>query len=121
MDFKCSCGSANNYLNCCGKYINKSELPITPEQLMRSRYTAYATGNMAYIANTMCGKTSGEFNKTEALSWAKSVLWDRLEILNTQNNAMNLKPIIPKIINLLFCMKLVSLNESIRSGFILMG
>lgn len=90
MDFKCRCGSNKNYLDCCGAYINNNRLPNTPEQLMRSRYTAYATYNIEYIANTMLGKALNGFDLKGALIWAKTIIWEKLEIINTSLENNNL-------------------------------
>lgn len=79
----CKCGTNKNYLDCCGAYITNARLPDTPEQLMRSRYTAYATCNIEYIATTMCGKAMVGFDIKDTVLWAKSIVWTKLEILNS--------------------------------------
>lgn len=47
----CPCGSELKYKKCCRKY-HKGALPATAEQLMRSRYSAYAFGLTDYIMKT---------------------------------------------------------------------
>ncbi|HHS92166.1 MAG TPA: zinc chelation protein SecC [Campylobacterales bacterium] len=47
----CPCGSKNKYKKCCQAY-HKGAKPKTALLLMKSRYTAYAVGNSAYIVNT---------------------------------------------------------------------
>lgn len=37
---------------CCGRFIDLGMLPDTPEELMRSRYTANVLGNEAYLRQT---------------------------------------------------------------------
>lgn len=81
---KCNCDSNKDYQYCCGPYILGTKLPDSPEQLMRSRYTAYSSGNIGYIANSMCGKALHGFNMQEAKDWAKSVSWLRLEVLSVK-------------------------------------
>lgn len=49
---RCHCGAAADYGLCCGRYIDHGESPETAEQLMRSRYTAFATGNEPYLLST---------------------------------------------------------------------
>ena len=80
----CTCGSGKEYLDCCGKYISGNAFPNTPEELMRSRYTAYTEANIDYIVKTMQAPAANNFNKEEALQWAKQVKWINLEVLNTQ-------------------------------------
>lgn len=79
----CPCGSQNTYEHCCGLYLNKEQRPQTPEQLMRSRYTAYSLAKIEYITNTMKGKALSGFNSNEAKTWAERVTWIGLKILNT--------------------------------------
>ncbi|KTD67884.1 putative SEC-C motif domain protein [Legionella steelei] len=79
----CPCGSQNTYELCCGLFLDKKQLPETPEQLMRSRYTAYTMGKIDYIKNTMKGKALVGFNELEAAQWASSVTWINLEVINS--------------------------------------
>ena len=47
----CPCGSGAAYATCCKPY-HEAEVPLTPEALMRSRFSGYAKGNIAYIIAT---------------------------------------------------------------------
>lgn len=49
---QCPCGSGDNYNICCGIYISATASAPTPQALMRSRYSAYATGNSDYLLVT---------------------------------------------------------------------
>lgn len=66
-------------------YIIDHEKPRTPEQLMRSRYTAYVLLDIDYIEKTMKGPAAQNFNKEEALKWASQVTWLGLEIRYTHS------------------------------------
>ena len=79
----CPCGSAHFYLNCCGKFISGEQFATTPEELMRSRYTAYTIADMDYIVRTMRGKASIDFDKEDATQFAKQVEWSGLSIIRT--------------------------------------
>jgi len=46
----CPCGSGRKLKKCCGLYHRGR--PAPPEALMRSRYTAYAIGNVEYLIRT---------------------------------------------------------------------
>ena len=48
----CYCGSSLSYNQCCQPYINKEQHVQTPEQLMRSRFSAYANNAHQYIVDT---------------------------------------------------------------------
>lgn len=71
----CPCGSNQSYDRCCSRFIENGELPNTPEELMRSRYTAYASANIDYIEKTMCDKAAVGFNAEQAKQWATHSEW----------------------------------------------
>lgn len=48
----CPCGSAAPIEACCGPFLEGSARPDTAEQLMRSRYSAYALEDFDYIRRT---------------------------------------------------------------------
>ncbi|WKD51350.1 YchJ family protein [Microbulbifer spongiae] len=48
----CPCGSGKNLRACCGLYLSGKAYPNTAVSLLRSRYTAYATGNLTYLHKT---------------------------------------------------------------------
>ena len=48
----CPCGSGRAFTACCGPYLAGTALPETAEALMRSRYTAYARRDGAYLSAT---------------------------------------------------------------------
>ena len=56
----CPCGSAEKYENCCGAFIEGFKQPETPEQLMRSRYTAFSLQKENYILTTWHPRTRPE-------------------------------------------------------------
>ncbi len=74
----CPCGSDVEYSLCCEPYLLGSQLPQTPEALMRSRYTAYSMANIDYIKKTMRDKASVGFQGEVARKWAKRVCWINL-------------------------------------------
>jgi SEC-C motif-containing protein len=79
----CPCGSKKTYDACCGVFIEGKEKAKTPEELMRSRYSAYTKGDIRYIMATMQGPAAQGFDPTSALKWAQSVTWKKLEVLNS--------------------------------------
>ncbi|HLF66927.1 MAG TPA: YchJ family protein [Gammaproteobacteria bacterium] len=78
----CPCQSQHSYENCCGPFINGTARPQTPEQLMRSRYTAYTQANMDYIGATMRGQAAIGFDPEQTRTWAQSVEWLGLEVIH---------------------------------------
>lgn len=79
----CPCCSESDYENCCGRFLSGQGTPSTPEELMRSRYTAYATGNLDYIAKTMKPPASLDFDISSAKGWEQKIQWTKLEIIKS--------------------------------------
>lgn len=48
----CPCGSTKKYKKCCKTFHDKIIFPKTALELMKSRYSAYATSNAKYIIET---------------------------------------------------------------------
>ena len=48
----CPCGSDLTYATCCGRLHRGQARAETAEQLMRSRYSAFARGEIAYLMAT---------------------------------------------------------------------
>ena len=77
----CYCQSNRSFARCCEPFLLKTAYPNTPEQLMRSRYSAFVTHNVDYIEETMLSPALDTFNKSETLDWTMSVRWEGLEII----------------------------------------
>jgi len=76
----CRCGSNQQYEFCCRPFHEKIKKPITAESLMRSRFTAYAMQNEAYLLDTWeASKRPEEINFSK-----EEVEWTKLEIVNTK-------------------------------------
>ena len=71
------------YSKCCGRFIEENKLPQTPEELMRSRYTAYTRANIDYIESTMLPPAADGFDRNDAYIWAKTVTWKKLQVINS--------------------------------------
>ena len=48
----CPCGLRASYEGCCGRIHRGEAAAATAEALMRSRYSAFALGDMAYLAHS---------------------------------------------------------------------
>ncbi|BBP01698.1 YchJ family protein [Sulfuriferula nivalis] len=64
----CPCGSGVYLVDCCGCYI-AGMAAQTAEQLMRSRYTAYAIKNEAYLLATWHLRTRPRFLDEDEAKW----------------------------------------------------
>jgi SEC-C motif-containing protein len=79
----CLCGSEQDYAQCCGRFIDGQQIPSSPELLMRSRYTAYAMGQLDYIAATMKPPAAEGFDIDEQRRLEKGVQWVGLDVIKT--------------------------------------
>ena len=73
----CLCKSNKSYQQCCGRFIENNQAPSTPEELMRSRYSAYTLARIDYIVAT---QIAPGFCYDDALEWAKKCKWLGLEV-----------------------------------------
>jgi len=48
----CPCCSGRQFEDCCKPFIDKSQIPEAPTELMRSRYTAFFMKNAQYLFDT---------------------------------------------------------------------
>ncbi len=80
---QCPCDSHKSYASCCQPFIQDKQIPQTPEELMRSRYTAYTQANTNYIKKTMRGMALVGFQETEASNWAKKIHWIGLQVIHS--------------------------------------
>ena len=84
----CYCGSSLLFEICCEPYIKNKRKPATAEALMRSRYSAFATGAADYLVSTTHLSKRKLHNKTSILEWSKSNQWLKLEILATTETSV---------------------------------
>ena len=87
----CYCKSGKPFKNCCEPFLNKSSLPETPEQLMRSRYSAYVLHDADYLVATTHISERKYYSKAEILKWSKSNTWLRLEVIEAYENIVEFK------------------------------
>ena len=79
----CLCGSQVKYNACCQPYHDDKKRPDTAENLMRSRFAAYAMRNSEYLLKTWdTGKRPEEINFSK-----EDVVWTKLEIVSTKKGS----------------------------------
>ncbi|TDE30606.1 hypothetical protein E0I61_06345 [Flavobacterium ranwuense] len=88
---KCHCGSQKNFDQCCEPFINGAEKASTALELMRSRYSAYATHAAEYLLATTHISERKQYSKSEILNWAISNQWLQLEIVKATENTVEFK------------------------------
>lgn len=78
----CCCGSTRKFEECCQPFIEGKAKPATAEELMRSRYSAYAISAVAYILRSTHPSTRKFYKAEEIENWSKSSRWQKLEIIS---------------------------------------
>ncbi len=74
----CPCGGPGGYAACCGRLHTGAARAGSPQELMRSRYAAFCTGETGYLTRTWHPRT-----RPPALELDPSLRWTRLEVLAT--------------------------------------
>ena len=87
----CYCGSHKLFENCCKPFIEGFQFPKNPEELMRSRYSAYAIQNADYLIATTHISQRKNYSKEDILEWAKENTWIKLEVLNANTTIVEFK------------------------------
>lgn len=82
----CPCGRPETYENCCGPtHRGEAEAP-TAEDLMRSRYSAFAMKQGRYLRETTDPQTTHLFDHEAQDKWAEQATFTRLEIIRAVEN-----------------------------------
>ncbi|MEV0372416.1 YchJ family metal-binding protein [Streptomyces sp. NPDC050636] len=74
----CPCGRDATYSDCCAAFHQGRTAAPTAERLMRSRYSAFAVGDAAYLLRTWHSTT-----RPDGLEFDSAQRWTGLEILGT--------------------------------------
>lgn len=75
-DDRCPCLSGEVYGQCCGRFHRGDAHAPTAEQLMRSRYAAFAVGDAGYLLRTWHPST-----RPATLDLDPGLVWRRLEVV----------------------------------------
>jgi SEC-C motif domain protein len=73
----CPCGSGATYDACCGRMHRGATTAATAEELMRSRYAAYAVGDLDYVFRTWHPRT-----RPDDLFPEPGLMWTGLEVVD---------------------------------------
>ena len=80
---RCPCGTGLPYPECCGRLHDGTAEAATAEQLMRSRYSAFALGHRGYLLETWHPAT-----RPAAVELDPRVRWTGLEVLATTGGTL---------------------------------
>jgi SEC-C motif domain protein len=90
INIPCPCGKNNLlYIDCCKLIHEDIYKALTAEDLMRSRYSAFVLCNGDYLLESHSIKFKDPSNIHNTIRWARSVAWNRLEIISKTNGIEN--------------------------------
>ena len=79
----CACGSGVPEARCCGRFLRGEATAATAEQLMRSRYTAFAREDASYLLETWHPSS-----RPRRVRFDEGRRWVGLEVLDTTGGGM---------------------------------
>ncbi|AMW16298.1 YchJ family protein [Glaesserella parasuis] len=94
MFYVCPCQSKLAYDECCKPFHFAQKLPITAEELMRSRYSAYTKVNIDYIVRTTLPAQQSLLDLKAIRDWSQKTQWIGLDIISNQENVTKIHSIV---------------------------
>ncbi len=85
----CYCGKSVEFDKCCAPYIKGNINPLTAEDLMRARYSAYVMVDIDFIESTHNPDKRDGLDVEGTRQWASESEWLGLEILKTTKGSQN--------------------------------
>ena len=82
----CPCGSKQDFSLCCQSLHAGDSQAQTPEQLMRSRFSAYALKDAKYVFTTYAQSQQTANPVSEIKDFANSCRFTKLRVLDTEYN-----------------------------------
>ena len=80
----CPCKSGKAFGECCGPILSGAAKAETAEALMRARYSAYATGSVAFLKTSATTEGLKEFDEESSKAWSRAATWHGLEVIRTE-------------------------------------
>ncbi|MCV6588983.1 MAG: YchJ family metal-binding protein [Marinobacterium sp.] len=84
LNRKCPCGSSKPFSFCCEPAVEGYKPASTAEALMRSRYTAFALGQVDYLINTTAERYRNPDDAVILSEQIQATTWTGLEIIMTE-------------------------------------
>lgn len=80
---KCPCGTGREFYDCCEKFLKDTAKPVTAEELMRARYSAFVVGDFGYIRKTLAKSAQKQFDLAATKKWSQESEWLGLTIISS--------------------------------------
>ncbi|OWK74373.1 preprotein translocase subunit SecA [Flavobacteriaceae bacterium JJC] len=79
----CPCCSGKSYGDCCKPYHTGEKHAPSAEELMRSRFSAFAIPNGDYLMETTFPSKRKFHSRKDLQEWGEINTWTKLEIIDT--------------------------------------
>lgn len=79
---QCPCGSDKHFVKCCMPFIKHESKASSPELLMRSRYSAYASKQYQYLLDTYATQKREKVDISDMSAGEDTTKWLKLEVLS---------------------------------------
>ncbi len=76
----CPCNPAKQFKECCEPFLNGKKTPQSPQELMQSRFSAYATQQEQYLLDTWHPST-----RPQSVDMSQSPMWLALQVIKTSS------------------------------------
>ena len=86
---RCYCCSNKLFSQCCQPFVEGMHLPQTAEQLMRSRFTAYAIHRYDYVLNTYSREKRSKLSASQLEESAAGAVWFALSVMPSQTVSLD--------------------------------
>ena len=86
---RCFCCSSLSFAQCCKPFIDGIKAPDSAEQLMRSRFSAYAVHNYEYVLNTYSNDKQQGLSAQQLKDSADGANWFALTIHRPSKEQQN--------------------------------
>ncbi len=87
----CICGKKESFEECCGAIISAKRSAETPEELMRSRYSAYVQANGSYLLESTVKENRFADDVALIEEFSNAVEWLKLDVLNAAGSQVEFK------------------------------
>jgi SEC-C motif-containing protein len=79
----CPCGSTSPFAQCCEPLLQGERVAATAEQLMRSRYSAFATNALDYLVRTHHASQRSADERAQLEAQSTTLQWLALQICDS--------------------------------------
>jgi len=87
----CICGLNKEYEKCCGEIIRAKRVVSSPEELMRSRYSAYVNADARYLLLSCVKENQYEEDIELIEDFSSQVNWLKLDVIKVDTHTVEFK------------------------------